>query len=113
MRKKLTRQVGVTDLPKAAEARSNVVKRLKCFKCCCKSHCSINGHSKDDVTFVGSCLADPNCVPVFPGVLDNSWRTSDEYAEYVDELVMKLKPNMMDLTSLLASTNMDFTDVEL
>ena len=34
MRKKLTRQVGVTDLPKAAEARSNVVKRLKCFKCC-------------------------------------------------------------------------------
>ena len=50
---------------------------------------------------------------MFPDVLDNSWRTSDEYTEFMDEFAMEMKPNMMDLTSLLASTNMDFADVEL
>ena len=115
MKKKLKRQVGVTDLPQAAKARSNVVKRFKCSKCCCKSHCSLTGHGKDDVIFAGSCLADPSCVPKFPGVMDNSWRTPDEYeyAEFMEEFAMEMKPNMMNLTTLLASTNMDFDDVEL
>ena len=46
-------------------------------------------------------------------MLDNSWRTPEEYAEFMEELAMKSKPNMMNLTTLLASTNMDFDDVEL
>ena len=91
-----------------------IVKKFKCSKCCCKSHCGITGHSKSDVTFTASCcLLFGSPVSVFLNVLDASWQTSEEYVEVMEESVMQIKPNKLELASLLCSTNMDFDDTEL
>ena len=109
---KLSRQVGVADLPRAEEARNTVIKNYKCSKCCCKSHCGLTGHSRTDVAFAASSFGDPNYVPVFPGVMDASWQAFDDYMEAMVEFVMMYQPMQPELTSLLCSTTVDFDDMK-
>ena len=79
------------------------VKRVKkpCKRCCCLAHCMLQSHNRTAKAFVSV----PGASEVEYEMFDNSWLTTDEYEELLeDETIIR---STASLSSLLRATHLD------
>ena len=91
-----------------ARARAKKAKYLKpCTNCCCFSHCSLRNHN-DEANEEESINASWEVLPhKYPGLLDSSWLTFEEYEEDLCSTGVRNK----NLSELLCAVNIDIKEV--